>query len=359
MRKSAYLLALALGLALGAGVDHLVGSAIAAQAYQGANVTTATGILPANHGGTGIANNVAATTTRSGSHALTITTTGTTGITLPTSGTLYAVGGALGTPSSGTLTNATGLPISTGVSGLGTGVATFLATPTSANLAAAVTNETGSGALVFGTSPTLSGAPIFNGVGPVLLNNSADNNALNWVGSTGTNNSYLGITAAANYVSDAAAGDFFIGSDTKSVRLSAGVSRGSSQLTVNAANVTFTQPIIMSGTSMTVRSPRFVATGGTAPTCTTNCGTSPSVVGNDSGFTVTMGGTGSPASGWVITFNNTWSAAPACTVQMALTGMVVGKMVLTAVTTTTTLTAVTNGTAPANSDKYHVVCIGT
>lgn len=63
--------------------------------------------------------------------------------------------GALGTPSSGTLANATGLPISTGVSGLGTGVATFLATPTSANLATAVTNETGSGALVFGTSPTL------------------------------------------------------------------------------------------------------------------------------------------------------------------------------------------------------------
>lgn len=36
-------------------------------------------------------------------------------------------GGALGTPASGTLTNATGLPISTGVSGLGTGVATALA----------------------------------------------------------------------------------------------------------------------------------------------------------------------------------------------------------------------------------------
>lgn len=61
----------------------------------------------------------------------------------------------LGTPSSGTLTNCTGLPISTGVSGLGTGVATFLATPTSANLRAAVTDETGSGSLVFATSPIL------------------------------------------------------------------------------------------------------------------------------------------------------------------------------------------------------------
>lgn len=38
---------------------------------------------------------------------------------------------------------------------LGTGIETFLGTPTSANLLAAVTNETGTGALVFATSPTL------------------------------------------------------------------------------------------------------------------------------------------------------------------------------------------------------------
>jgi hypothetical protein len=62
---------------------------------------------------------------------------------------------ALGTPSSAVLTNATGLPISTGISGLGAGVGPFLATPSSANLSAAMTDETGSGSLVFGTSPTL------------------------------------------------------------------------------------------------------------------------------------------------------------------------------------------------------------
>ena len=67
---------------------------------------------------------------------------------------------ALGTPASATLTNATGLPISTGVSGLGTNVATFLATPTSANLAAALTDETGTGASVFATSPTIA-SPTF------------------------------------------------------------------------------------------------------------------------------------------------------------------------------------------------------
>ena len=61
----------------------------------------------------------------------------------------------LGTPQSGTLTNCTGLPVATGISGLGASVAAFLATPSSANLATAVTGETGSGALVFATSPTL------------------------------------------------------------------------------------------------------------------------------------------------------------------------------------------------------------
>jgi hypothetical protein len=55
-------------------------------------------------------------------------------------------------------TNVTGtLPVAnggTGITSFGTGVATFLGTPSSANLAAAVTDETGSGSLVFATSPT-------------------------------------------------------------------------------------------------------------------------------------------------------------------------------------------------------------
>jgi hypothetical protein len=60
----------------------------------------------------------------------------------------------LGTPSAGTLTNATGLPVATGISGLGAGVATFLATPSSANLASALTDEAGSGTVAFTNSPT-------------------------------------------------------------------------------------------------------------------------------------------------------------------------------------------------------------
>jgi hypothetical protein len=80
--------------------------------------------------------------------------TGTGALVFATSPTLVTP--VLGTPSSATLTNATGLPVATGISGLGTGVATFLATPSSANLASAVTDETGTGALVFASSPTLT-----------------------------------------------------------------------------------------------------------------------------------------------------------------------------------------------------------
>lgn len=76
----------------------------------------------------------------------------------------------LGTPSAVTLTNGTGLPISTGVSGLAAGIATFLGTPSSANLAAALTDESGSGSVVFGTSPTITTPDI---VGTATNNNAA------------------------------------------------------------------------------------------------------------------------------------------------------------------------------------------
>ena len=78
--------------------------------------------------------------------------------------TLIYDGGALGTPSGGTLTNCTGLPVSTGISGLGTGVATFLATPSSANLLLALTTSTGTGSAVFATSPTIT-TPTFTRTG--------------------------------------------------------------------------------------------------------------------------------------------------------------------------------------------------
>jgi len=121
--------------------------------------TGVSGTLPVANGGTGITSlgsgvaTFLGTPSSSNLAAAVTDETGSGALVFATSPTLVTP--ALGTPSSGTLTSCTDLPIATGVSGLGSGVATFLATPSSANLISAVTDETGTGALVFATSPTL------------------------------------------------------------------------------------------------------------------------------------------------------------------------------------------------------------
>jgi hypothetical protein len=89
--------------------------------------------------------------------------------------------------SSGTITLAGTLAVAnggTGITSLGSGVATFLGTPSSANLAAAVTDETGTGALVFANSPTL--------VTPTL--GAATATSINGVTVTGTSTPALSVT---------------------------------------------------------------------------------------------------------------------------------------------------------------------
>jgi hypothetical protein len=81
-------------------------------------------------------------------------TTGTTSTNVVFSTSPVLVTPNLGTPSALTLTSATGLPCA-GLSNMATGVCTFLITPSSANLAAALTDKTGTGLNVFQTSPAL------------------------------------------------------------------------------------------------------------------------------------------------------------------------------------------------------------
>ena len=121
-----------------------------------------------------------------------------TGGTNTTAAMVVGTGASLATTGSGTIA-ATSVPVG-GVSGLGSGVATFLATPSSANLAAAVTDETGSGSLVFGTNPTINGATI-NGV--VLTDAGSPTQFLNAEGSyvsLSGSSSFSGLTSGTNTV---------------------------------------------------------------------------------------------------------------------------------------------------------------
>ena len=112
--------------------------------------THVSGTLPVANGGTGI--------TSFGTGVATAL-----GINVGTAGAFVVNGGALGTPSSGTLTNATGLPVGTGISGLGTNVATALAVNVG-TAGAFVVNGGALGTPSSGTLTNATGLPVGTGI---------------------------------------------------------------------------------------------------------------------------------------------------------------------------------------------------
>jgi len=123
---------------------------------------------------------------------VTVNPTGVTGsglLVLNTGPTLVAP--ILGTPASGNLSNCTGYPIAQ-IAGLATGVLPFLTAPSSATLATACTDETGTGQLVFNTNPSLSSPTLIT----PLLGTPTSGNLTNCTGYIGSN--LTGVVAVTN-----------------------------------------------------------------------------------------------------------------------------------------------------------------
>ncbi len=238
-----------------------------------------TAILKANSGGA-LANATAGTdyaAATTGTNAQLLANNGSGGFSNVTvgsglsysAGTLTATGGGSGTvtsvdvsggttglttsggpiTSSGTITLAGTLAVAnggTGITSFGSGIATWLGTPSSANLAAAVSDETGTGALVFANTPTLVTPVLGTPTSGNLSNCTVDGtNKVGYIGAPQSTNTTVAASDAGKHI-------YFTGGSTATLTVNLNattpidvgttilvVNNNSGSLTISGAGVTF------------------------------------------------------------------------------------------------------------------------
>jgi hypothetical protein len=159
-----------------------------------------------------------------------------------------------------------------GISGLGSGVVSFLTTPTSTGLSTLISGETGSGNLVFSASPTLT-APILGVASATSINKV--------VFTQPTNTATITIANSGTFATSGAYSITVVASGNSSVNIPT-----SGTLTTLAGSETFTNKVISGSTNTLTNIPNSALTN---PAVIIN-GTSLALGGTRNGLAVTASG---------------------------------------------------------------------